>query len=48
MCSRGRLGRPGTRLLDDFARFYATPTMCATRTVSSEVEAVEVTREVIR
>jgi hypothetical protein len=41
MYGKGRLGRPGTRLLDDFARFFATPTTCATRRMSSEVEAIE-------
>jgi len=48
MYGKGRLGRPGTRLLDDSARFFATPTTCATRGMSSEVEAIGLSREVMR
>jgi len=48
MYGTGRLGRLGTRLLDDSARISATPTRCATRRMSSEVEAIGLSREVMR
>lgn len=48
MYGRGRLDRPGTRLLDGSVRSYATPTMCATRLMFSEVEAAGLLRQATR